>query len=167
MRRLLQALFGLRRAVRGEAKQRGPAPVADARVAHDPWFSATLALLGERYQLGEDGPDGTRLLRRTGRARFNPMPVWLRSDSKRVAGDYEVRAHGPAAADEARRLLDARVTAPLAALGLAPSRESIEDWAGTVLTRRYEGACSEPAQAAAAVRFFCVESDLQIDTASE
>ena len=35
------------------------------------------------------------------------------------------------------------------------------------LTRRYEGQCDSAEQAAAAVRFFCEESELQINTAAE
>jgi hypothetical protein len=43
----------------------------------------------------------------------------------------------------------------------------VEDWAGTVLTRRYEGKCDSPEQAAAAVRFACEESETQVNLAAE
>jgi hypothetical protein len=36
-----------------------------------------------------------------------------------------------------------------------------------VLTRRYQGRCDAPEQAAAAVRFMCEESELQINLAAE
>ena len=44
-------------------------------------------MLGERYQLGPDAADGTQVLRRTGRTRFNPMPVWLLPVQRMVRGD--------------------------------------------------------------------------------
>jgi hypothetical protein len=135
-----------------------PKRPADPRLAQDPWLGAIFASLGERYQLA---PAGARILRRTGRARFNPMPVWLQG--RTVRGDYEVRGD-PALA---RSLLDARVSAPLAALGLSPAGETVEDWAGSVLTRRYEGSCGSAGQAAAAVRFLCEDSELQVNLAAE
>ncbi|HXN81110.1 MAG TPA: hypothetical protein VN883_01460, partial [Myxococcales bacterium] len=73
MTRFLRVLFGLRRALFGAAK--GPSAAAggggDARGARpgegrataDPWLAGILGHLGERYRLGEEGPDGTRLLR--------------------------------------------------------------------------------------------------------
>ena len=103
------------------------------------------------------------MLRRTGRARFNPTPVWVRGADRLVRGDYEVR--GDAAA--AKALLDARVSQRLGALGIVQASESVEDWGGTVLTRRYEGRCETSEQAAAAIRFFCEESDQQINLAAE
>jgi hypothetical protein len=126
----------------------------------DPWIDAIFARLGERYQLA---PDGARVLRRTGRARFNPMPVYVDKTTREVRGDYEVR--GEAAA--ARSLLDARVTPRLSQLGLSQASESNEDWAGNVLTRRYAGKCELPEQAAAAVRFICEESEAQVNLAAE
>src|SRR5579859_7970165 len=101
-----------------------PAP-ADPRLAADAWLGGIFARLGERYQLGPDSPEGARVLRRTGRARFNPMPVWLRSPEHTVRADYEVR--GDAAV--AKALLDQRYGARLAALGLAQAAESVEEWA--------------------------------------
>jgi hypothetical protein len=177
MTRFLRVLFGLRRALFGTAKgpaapdagggDTGGARPGEGGAKGDPWLAGILGQLGERYRLGEEGPDGTRLLRRTGRARFNPMPVWLRSEGTRVCGDYEVRAQGATAADDARKLLDARVGAQLARWGFAPERESIEEWAGTVLTRRYRGSCPDAALAAAAIHFMCVDSELQMNTAAE
>jgi hypothetical protein len=156
LRRLLRALFRPR-------PPRAPPRPPDPRLEADPWLGRTFAALGERYQLGADAPDGARLLRRTGRARFNPMPVWLRSADRLVRGEYEVR--GDVAA--AKALLDARVAARLSALGLGVAAESVEEWAGTVLTRRYEGRCETAEAAAAAVRFFCEESETQINLAAE
>lgn len=152
---MLRRLFRLLR--RAPAKPKRP---ADPRLAADPWLGGIFARLGERYQLA---PDGVRILRRTGRARFNPMPVFLDGNSREVRGDYEVR--GDAAAGQA--LLDQRVTSPLASLGLAPAGESVEEWAGTVLIRRYAGCCESPEQAAAAVKFMCEESELQVNLAAE
>jgi hypothetical protein len=128
-----------------------------------------LVHLGERYRLGDDGADGIRILRRTSRERFNPMQVWLRPSERLVVGEYEVRAHGdPAsAAAEARALLDARLSAPLARLGLAPGREAVEEWGGQVLIRRYQGRLDDAARAAAAIHFMCQESEQIIDTAAE
>lgn len=133
---------------------------ADPRFEADPWLGKVFALLGERYQL-EAG--GTRVLRRTARARFNPMPVWI--DGRTVRGEVEVR--GPAGdrdavAAQARALLDQRVAPP----GLSTAGESVEDWAGTVLTRKYAGAFEDPAQAAAAVRYLC-ENEQQFNLAAE
>ena len=126
----------------------------------DPWLDGMFARLGDRYQLA---PDGARVLRRTGRARFNPMPVWVDKVSHEVRGDYEVR--GEAAA--ARALLDQRVTSRLSQLGLSQADEKNEDWAGNVLTRRYAGKCETPETAAAAVRFICEESESQVNLAAE
>lgn len=137
-----------------------PPAVADARLASDPWLGALFAHLSDRYRLADDGE---QILRRTGRARFNKMPVWVKSAARAVAGDYEVR--GDVA--RGRTLLDERVGPPLSALGLSKGIESVEDWAGDVLTRRYEGRCDDAATAAAAVKFFCEESELQINTAAE
>ena len=132
----------------------------DPRLAADPWLGGTFARLGERYRLA---PDGSQVLRRTGRARFNPMPVWLRSADHMVRCDYEVRGDTAAA----RALLDERVGGRLSALGLASTGDAIEEWAGSVLTRHYEGRCESPEQAAAAVRFICEESETQVNLAAE
>jgi len=121
------------------------------------------ALLPDRYQLGADAADGAQVLRRTGRTRFNPMRVWLRAAERIVRGEYEVR--GEAAA--AKALLDARVSERLAALGLSAAGESVDDWGGSVLTRRYEGRCESAEQAAAAVRFMCEDSEQQVNLAAE
>jgi hypothetical protein len=141
-------------------RPRAPARPADPRLAADPWLGGLFAHLSQRYQLA---PDGRQVLRRTGRTRFNPMPVWLDAKEHGVQGSYEVRGE----AAQARALLDARVTARLAALGLSEAADSTEEWAGTVLTRRYQGRCNAPEQAAAAVRFMCEESELQINLAAE
>ncbi len=139
---------------------KAPPPWADARLAADPWLGELFAHLSDRYRLAEDG---AQILRRTGRARFNKMPVWVKSAERSVLGDYEVR--GDVA--RGRALLDQRVGPKLAALGLSKGIESVEDWAGDVLTRRYQGRCDEARAAAAAVKFFCEESELQINTAAE
>jgi hypothetical protein len=156
IRKLLRALF----------RPRPPAPPPrppDPRLEQDPWLAELFARLGDRYQLGADGPDGARVLRRTGRARFNPMPVWLRSQERLVRADYEVRGEAGAA----KALLDGRVSAPLTELGLAQTGEAVEDWAGTVLTRTYSGRCDSAEQAAAAVRFICQASETQMNLAAE
>jgi hypothetical protein len=140
-----------------------PPRPADPRLEADPWLGRIFALLGDRYQLGPDSPEGARVLRRTGRARFNPMPLWLRAAERTVRCDYEVR--GDAAA--AKALLDARVSERLSALGLAAASEAVEEWAGSVLTRRYEGRCETAESAAAAVRFVCQESETQVNLAAE
>jgi len=144
-----------------------PRQPEDPRVAADPWLSRMFAQLGDRYRLGGDGPDGTQVLRRTARTRFNPMLVWLRPTERLVLGDYQVRAHGEQSADVARSLLDSRISPALRQLGLESSAESVEEWGGHVLTRRYQGRCDEPFLAAAAVRYMCQESEQIIDTAAE
>jgi hypothetical protein len=153
LRKILRALF----------RPRPPRRPADPRLEADPWLGRMFAVLGDRYQLAADAPDGARLLRRTGRARFNPMPVWLRAADRVVRGEYEVR--GDVAA--AKALLDARVARKLSALGLGMATESVEEWAGSVLTRRYEGRCDTAEAAAAAVRFLCEDSETQINLAAE
>jgi len=144
-----------------------PRQPVDPRVAADPWLATLFARLGDRYRLGTDGPDGAQVLRRTARTRFNPMQVWLRPGERAVLGDYQVRAHGERAADEARALLDVRVTPALHQLGLESAGERLEEWGGQVLTRRYQGQCDDPARGAAAVRYMCQESEQLIDTAAE
>ena len=144
-----------------------PRQPEDPRVAADPWLSTMFAQLGERYRLGTEGADGTQVLRRTARTRFNPMLVWLRPAEHVVLGDYQVRAHGTQTADESRSLLDTRVTPSLHQFGLEASTESIEEWGGHVLTRRYQGIVENPSQAAAAIRYMCQESEQIIDTAAE
>jgi hypothetical protein len=137
---------------------------ADPRLAADPWLGALFARLGDRYQLAEDG---ARILRRTGRARFNPMPVWIRGPI--VSCDYEVRAAGvpEVAAAEAARLLDARVGPKLEQLGLMKTGDKLEEWAGTVLVRSFEGCFETAESAAAAIRFICEETETQLNTAAE
>lgn len=144
-----------------------PRQPVDPRVAADPWLTKLFAQLGDRYRLGADGPDGAQVLRRTARARFNPMQVWLRAGDHAVLGDYQVRAHGDGGAEQARALLDARVTPPLRQLGLESKGEMVEEWGGQVVVRRYQGRCDDPAQGAAAVRYMCQESEQIIDTAAE
>jgi hypothetical protein len=150
------------RLFRSRAASPPPRP-ADPRLEADPWLGRIFALLGDRYQLGADSPEGARVLRRTGRARFNLMPVWLRAAERSVRAEYEVRGE----ADAARALLDLRVSRPLSALGLSMAAEAVEEWAGTVLTRRYEGRCESAESAAAAVRFVCQESETQVNLAAE
>jgi hypothetical protein len=106
-------------------------------------------------------------MRRTGRARFNPMMVFLRAAERLVVGIYEVRGHGAQPDQEARRVLDAKVTTALQALGLSAAGDRTEEWGGLVLIRRYEGRVDEPATAASAIRFMCQESDQIMDTAAE
>lgn len=156
LRRLFRALF--------PARPPPPPPrPADPRLEADPWLGRIFALLAERYQLGPDAADGAQVLRRTGRARFNPMRVWLQAADRVVRGEYEVRGE-PAAA---KALLDGRASQRLAALGLSPAGESVDDWGGSVLTRKYQGRCDSAEQAAAAVRFMCEESEQQVNLAAE
>src|SRR5256885_6684466 len=105
-----------------------------------------VAMLGEPCQLGPEGGGRTQVLRRTGRARFNPMRVWLLPVQRLVRGEYEVRGDAGAA----KSLLDQRVSGRLVALGLSATGESVEEWGGTVLTRRDEGRCGAAESAAAA-----------------
>src|SRR5260370_9744327 len=107
-----------------------PKPSEDQRLAANPWLGGIFARLGERYRLA---PDGARILRRTGRARFNPMPVYLDVEKREGHGGFEGRGDPVAA----RALLDQRVTSQLAARGLAPTGGAVEEGAGTVLTRHY------------------------------
>jgi hypothetical protein len=123
--------------------------------------------LGPRYRLGEDRADGAQIIRRTGKERFNPMRVYVRAADGHVAGDYDVRVRGGKPLDVGREMLDRKVTAPLSALGLHPTTESVEEWGGHVITRRYEGTCAEAPAAAAAVRFICEQSDQVMDSEAE
>lgn len=156
-------LRGILRALFGPRPPPPPPRPADPRLLADPWLGRLFAALPDRYQLGPDGAEGAQVLRRTGKARFNPMRVWLRAAERVVRGEYEVRGEPEAA----KALLDARVSPRLRALGLAVAGESVDDWGGSVLTRRYEGRCESPEQAAAAVRFFCEESEQQVVLAAE
>src|SRR2546425_3164154 len=131
----------LRRVLRALFRPRPPPPPprpADPRLETDPWLGGMFAMLGERYQLGPDAAGGTQVLRRTGRARFNPMRVWLLPVQRLVRVEYEVRGEAGAA----KSLLDQRVSERLAALGLSATRESVEGGGGTLLTRRDEGGCA-------------------------
>src|SRR3954465_8910430 len=84
----------------------------DPRLEADPWLGRVFALLGDRYQLGADSPEGARgprragWLRGTGRQGLCPMPVWLRAAERALRGDYEVRGELAAA----NALLDQRVS---------------------------------------------------------
>lgn len=123
--------------------------------------------LGERYRLGGDLSDGIQVLRRTGKARFNPMRVYLRTPDRTVTGDYDVRVREGKTLARGRALLDQRVSTPLAALGLKPVSETVEEWGGQVIVRRYQGACPDARIAAAAVRFMCEQSEQVMDAAAE
>jgi hypothetical protein len=161
LRFLLRLFYGLRRASHAPAPPAAPVS-GDAR-AHAPWAREVLAALGGRYRLGEETPDGTQVLCRVARARFNPMRVWLRAAERAVAGDYDVRVHGGRSLDDGRALLDREVGAALAVWGLRAGRESVEEWAGHVITRRYEGMGLGAATAARAVHFMCQESAQAMD----
>src|SRR3982751_3779674 len=119
LRRILRALF----------RPRPPPPPPrppDPRLEADPWLGRLFAALPDRYQLGPDAPDGAQVLRRTGRARFNPMPVWLRTQDRVVRGDYEVRGDATAA----KALLDARVSQRVGWMGMAPAAEAVAGGGG-------------------------------------
>lgn len=163
----LQRFF--HRLVHALRRPRRPRPVRppDPRVDADPWLAQMLDELGERYRLGNDIPDGIQVLRRTARARFNPMRVYLRPSNRAVIGDYDVRLREGKTVSEGRGLLDRKVGARLSELGLRPSKESIEEWGGLVIVRRYEGLCEDAHRAANAVRFICEESEQVIDALAE
>jgi hypothetical protein len=139
----------------------------DPRVDADPWLAALLDDVGDRYRLGQDLADGIQVLRRTGRERFNPMRVYLEAQRRGVLGDYDVRIRDGRSIDEGRHILDRQVSGRLAELGLKPVSETVEQWGGQVITRRYAGECPDARTAAAAVRFMCEESEQIIDTAAE
>src|SRR5712692_4012714 len=167
LRSLQRFLYGLRNAIRGsEPKPKIQRP-PDPRVDADPWLASMMDDLGERYRLGKDLADGIQVLRRTARARFNPMRVYVRTDDRRVAGDYDVRVHGGMTLDEGRKILDKRISSALVKLGLAAAGETVEEWGGQVITRRYQGVCPDARIAAAAVRFICEESEQVIVAAAE
>jgi hypothetical protein len=123
--------------------------------------------VGDRYRLGPDVPDGIQVMRRTGKERFNPMRVYLQTSLSLVLGDYDVRIRDGRSLEDGRQILDERVSRRVSALGLRPVRETVEEWGGQVITRRYAGECPDPKIAAAAVRFICEESEQIIDTAAE
>jgi len=123
--------------------------------------------VGDRYRLGPDVSDGIQVMRRTGKERFNPMRVYLQTSHNLVLGDYDLRIRDGRSLEEGRQLLDERVSRRVSALGLRPVRETVEEWGGQVITRRYAGECPDPKIAAAAVRFICEESEQIIDTAAE
>jgi hypothetical protein len=164
VRWLSRLAFHVRQRLRGKPRLKRP---PDPRVDADPWLAALLDEVGERYRLGQDRADGIQVLRRTGKERFNPMRVYLHSPQRGVLGDYDVRIRDGRSIDEGRRLLDLRVSGRLAELGLKPVSETVEQWGGEVITRRYAGECPDAMVAAAAVRFMCEESEQIIDTAAE
>ena len=157
---------GFLRALRGLRKSKVRRP-PDPRIDADAWLSTMFDELGERYRLGKDVADGIQVLRRTARARFNPMRVYLRPSNRAVIGDYDVRLRDGKTVSDGRSLLDRKVGARLSELGLRPTKEATEEWGGLVITRRYEGLCPDPHLAASAVRFMCEESEQVIDAAAE
>jgi hypothetical protein len=167
LRPLKKIFFHLGQALRRLNRQAKPKRPADPRIEADPWLALLFDDVGDRYQLGGDSADGTQVLRRTGRERFNPMRVYLRPATHGVLGDYDVRIRDGRTLAEGRALLDERVSGRLGQLGLRPARETVEEWGGHVITRRYEGTCPDARVAAAAVRFMCEESEQIIDTAAE
>lgn len=164
MRWLSRLAFHIRQGLRRKPKAKRP---PDPRVDADPWLATLLDEVGERYRLGADLADGIQVLRRTGKERFNPMRVYLHSQRRAVSGDYDVRIRDGRSLDEGRRILDRRVSGRLAELGLRPVSETVEQWGGEVIVRRYAGECPDPLIAAAAVQFICEESEQIIDIAAE
>lgn len=167
MRSAAAVLNRLRRWLRGLLSGEPPKPPPDPRALASPWLAAMLDKVGDRYRLGPDTPNGIQLLRRTGKARFNPMRTYLRPDGHVVVCDYEVHVHGGKSIDDGRAMLDRDVGPRLAPLGLRAGADRVETWAGEFLTRRYEGACPDVETAAAAVRFACELSETVMDTAAE
>ncbi len=164
--RVQKLYHGFLRALRGLVKSKARRP-PDPRVDADPWLAQMLDDLGERYRLGRDLADGIQVLRRTARARFNPMRVYLLPSSRGVVGDYDVHLRDGKSVSDGRALLDRKVSARLTELGLRPTKEAIEEWGGQVIVRRYEGRCPDPHLAASAVRFMCEESEQVMDTSAE
>lgn len=164
--RLQRLVYGIRNALRPSRATKARR-AADPRVDADPWLSKIFDELGERYQPGKDTPDGLQLLRRTARSRFNPMRVYVRSQTRQVAGDYDVRLRGGKSLAEGWALLDRKVSAPLSQFGVQPARETVEEWGGQVIVRRYQGVCADPMVAAAAVRFICEQSEQVMDASAE
>ena len=165
-RPLARALFHLRQRWWPTRKPRIERP-PDSRVDASPWLRGLLDEVGDRYRLGPDVSDGIQVMRRTGKERFNPMRVYLQTSHNLVLGDYDLRIRDGRSLEEGRQLLDERVSRRVSALGLRPVRETVEEWGGQVITRRYAGECPDPKIAAAAVRFICEESEQIIDTAAE
>jgi hypothetical protein len=163
---LQRLVYGIRNALRPSRATKARR-VPDPRAEADPWLAKILDELGDRYQLGKDTPDGIQVLRRTARARFNPMRVYLQPGTRRVVGDYDVRLRGGKSLAEGRALLDRKVSAPLSQFGVQPLRETVEEWGGQVIVRRYQGACADPMLAAAAVRFICEQSEQVMDASAE
>jgi len=95
------------------------------------------------------------------------MRVYLDAARRGVLGDYDVRIRDHKSIEDGRRLLEERVSGPLGQLGLRSVSETVEQWGGDVITRRYAGECPDAHIAAAAVRFMCEESEQIIDTAAE
>ncbi len=166
-RPLLRLLFRLRQAMRRPARKAKPQRPSDPRVDADPWLARMLDDLGDRYRLGSDLSEGIQVLRRTGRARFNPMRVYLRPADRSVAGDYDVRLREGKTLDEGRALLEHKVSGRLQELGLKVATETVEEWGGQVITRRYQGPCPDALVAASAVRFICEQSEQVMDASAE
>jgi hypothetical protein len=162
---LKRSVAWLVRAFKGGRRPKTTRP-ADPRIDGHPWLSALFDALGERYRLGDAKPDGLQILHRSARERFNPKRLYLRPETSVLALDYDARIRDGRPLEAARSVLDNRITAPLGQWGLRPGAESVEDWGGKVLTRRYEGPCPDAANAAAAIRFFC-EHEQVIDVALE
>lgn len=165
-RGLMRFVFALKRALLGEKKPKIVRP-PDPRIDADPWLAPLFDALGERYQLGPDKAEGVQILCRTGRERFKPMRVYLKPASRTVATDYDVRIRDGRPLEEGRSMLDRAVSARLQEWGLQAEGESVEEWGGQVLTRRYRGDCPDPQRAAEAVRFLCQHSEHVLDTSME
>ncbi len=144
-----------------------PKPPPDPRALANPWLGGILDQLGDRYRLGDDTPVGIQILRRTGKARFNPMRVWVRPDGQRVTCEYEAHVSEGQPAEAGKELLDRAVGGRLQELGLAPLDERVEAWHGHLVTRRYQGPCNGVPAATAAIRFVCEYSETVLDTASQ
>ena len=161
-------LIRIGRALRGLFVDKGPPkPPPDPRALANPWLGTILDRLGDRYRLGPDTPDGIQVLRRTGKARFNPMRAWLRTEGALVACDYEAHVGEGQSVDLGRELLDRQVKERLKALGLVQTSEKVEAWHGHVVTRRYQGACADAGAAVAAIRHICEYSEQVIDAATQ
>jgi hypothetical protein len=155
------------RSLRALFRDKGPQkPPPDPRALANPWLGKLLDQLGERYRLGADTPQGIQILRRTGKARFNPMRAWLRTASCIVSCEYEAHVPEGEDAEAGRRLLDRSITSKLKELGLSQTSEKVEAWHGHLVTRGYEGPLADIGAAVAAVRYICELSEQVMDTAT-
>ena len=101
---LVRWFHHLRQRLRGAPKKPPAQRPPDPRVDGSPWLSKMLDELGPRYRLGEDRAEGSQIIRRTGKERFNPMRAYVRASDSHVSGDYDVRVRGGKSLEVGREL---------------------------------------------------------------